>query len=83
MIECDTESTLTAVTESEVPGVPRGAYPTYGRRNIGTDLDRLVELLPAGAAREFVRGLPRRADKWELLSNLEALVRLLQSRECL
>jgi hypothetical protein len=43
----------------------------------------LLELLPAGPGREFVRGLPRRADTWELLSNLEALVRLLQSRECL
>ena len=83
MIERDTEATRPAVTESEVPRVPHAVYPSSGRRNLGTDLDRLLELLPAGPAREFVRSLPRRADKWELLSNLEALVRLLQSRECL
>ena len=53
------------------PGIP-------AQRNIGTDLDRLVRLLPAGAAREFVRGIPRRIGRSELLANLEALVRLLQ-----
>jgi hypothetical protein len=57
-----------------VPVWPRAPVQT----NIGAGLDRLLELLPPGAAREFVRGLPRRAGREEVLANLEALVRVLQ-----
>lgn len=49
------------------------------RQNVGADLDRLVNLLPAGAAREFVHGLPRRLGREELLASLEALVRLIEN----
>lgn len=50
-------------------------------RNIGRELDALLELLPPGAAREFVQGLPRRARRVEVIAYLEALVRLLQVGE--
>jgi hypothetical protein len=59
------------------PSIPSGSRLTV-RKNVGADLDRVVQLVPPGAAREFVRGLPRRVDREELLACLEALVRLMQ-----
>jgi len=52
-----------------------------GLRNLGKELDALLDLLPPGPAREFVRGLPHRARREELIASLEALVRLLQLSE--
>jgi hypothetical protein len=49
------------------------------RENIGAELDRLIRVLPSGAARNFARGLPRRIDHFELLACLEALVRMIQA----
>lgn len=71
---------------SQAPGhvtAPEAASAVRrGRRtNRGAELDRLARALPAGAALEFVRGLPRRTTKEELLADLEALVRLLQQAE--
>jgi hypothetical protein len=51
------------------------------RENIGAELDRLIRVLPSGAARNFARGLPRRIDHFELLVCLEALVRMIQAEE--
>lgn len=51
------------------------------RANRGAELDRLVMLLPAGTAHEFVRRLPRRASREELFAYLEALTLLIQAEE--
>ena len=55
--------------------------PAIARKNVGEYLDRLIRLLPPGAALEFVRELPRRVDREQLFADLEALVRLLRLTE--
>ncbi len=62
--------------QSEAPGAGHVPEPR-ARHNFGPALDRLSGLLPPGPAREFVRGLPRRCTRAELLVDLEAVVRLL------
>lgn len=76
---CGAEATGSLESGSRLgtfPIPPRPSPPA--RTNLGANLDRLAELLPVGAAREFVRGLPRRLGREELLASLEALVRLMQ-----
>ena len=71
-----------ALVEPEpVEWAPPESLRVIVRRNVGADLDRLMRLLRPGAAREFVRELPRRVDREQLLASLEALVRLLQVAE--
>ena len=81
MIEEATESITQADAELEISSAFPSSILRHARRNIGADLDLLIVLLPSGAAREFVRGLPRRTGPGELLASLEALVRLLQVEE--
>jgi hypothetical protein len=67
--------------------VGTGGFPLLHRPpavvmlNVGSNLDRLILLLPPGAPREFVRALPRRIDREQLFADLEALVRLLHVAE--
>ncbi len=65
------------VTAPEGPSAARRGL----RSNRGTELDRLARALPPGAALEFVRGLPRRSSQDELITYLEALVRVIQAGE--
>ena len=69
------QASLPAPDPSPISSGPRLST----RMNVGADLDRLAQLLPAGAAREFVRDLPRRLGREEMLVCLEALVRLMQA----
>lgn len=62
------------------PAVPSPAHRDP-RSNRGAELDRLARVIPVGAALEFVRGLPRRSTREELIAYLEALVRLMQVEE--
>lgn len=81
--------TMSGAEAADLPGILPGAstppIPPASRllvrKNVGVDLDWLVQSLPRGAAREFVRRLPRRTGREELLADLEALVRLLQVEE--
>jgi hypothetical protein len=45
-------------------------------------MDQLAGLLPPGPALEFVKRLPRRMSRKELIPYLEALVVLMQAEEC-
>ena len=83
---------MVEVGDTELVGVDHGSgnldhgglplqQAVITRKNVGAYLDRIVHLLPPGAAREFVRELPRRVDRDQLFANLEALVRLLQVSE--
>jgi hypothetical protein len=69
------------LTDGSAPGVQTAVTGLPIRRSVGPGLDHLIRLLPPGGAHEFVRGLPRRVTKEELLADLEALVRLLQVEE--
>jgi hypothetical protein len=68
-------------TPEEISDAMPSSRPRPKRANVGVELDRLIRVLPSGAAREFARGLPRRIGQFELLVCLEALVRLIQADE--